>query len=461
MKVPDIMNAAMSNTPTPICEPERTEMRASLVGRIINLCGVTARKSSISLIDQVVVSGVNFITTVLLGRLCGPEELAKYSLGFTLIIIIFSVQETLITTPYTIYAHRLEEAALSEYRGAVLVQWGLLSALAMLTLAVWATVTLSSLGLPGLAPVLYVLSLFIPFYLLRNFARLLAFAHLDSNAALRIDLCAATMQLGAIIILSVKGLLSVMTIYLAIGAANAVVAVTWLALFRNEFTIRRQRILPAIRHHVSFGSWSLASRIVSHLNSNILLLWLMVFVLGDTATGILAACMTIVGISNPFIIGIAQLLGPRIAQAFAESGLGEVLKVARKATIVIGLALGGFCCGALLFGENALRFIYGGLYGGHSSIITVLSISVLASTISLPAACGLLAFERPDVNLKSSVVGLLLTLAVASALVRPMGLLGVVYGLLCGEIGSSSVRWAYFFFLSQKIPRRRSNPEKG
>lgn len=444
----------MADIPTPIYESERVEMKASLLGRIRNLYGVTARKSSISLIDQMVVSGTNFIITVLLGRLGGPEELAKYSLGLTVIIIILSIQETLITTPYTIYAHRLDEAALSEYRGAVLVQWGLLSALAMLTLAVWATVTLSGLGLPGLAPVLYVLSLFIPFYLLRDFARQLAFAHLNSTTALRIDLCAATMQLCPIIILAVKGLSSVVTIFVAIGAANAVVAVTWLVLLRNELTIRRKRILPVIRQHVSFGSWSFASRIVSQLNSDILLLWLMAFVLGNTATGIFAACVTIVGISNPFIIGIAQLLTPRIAQAFAYSGLGEVLRVARKATIVIGLALGGFCCGAFLFGEKALRLFYGGLYDGHSSIITVLSISALASAISLPAACGLLAFERPDVSLKSSVVGLLLTMTVASALVLPMGLLGVVYGLLCGQIGSSTVRWAFFLYLSEKkIPR--------
>jgi O-antigen/teichoic acid export membrane protein len=266
------------------------------------------------------------------------------------------------------------------------------------------------------------------------------------------------MQLGAIIILSVKGPLSVVTIYLAIGAANAVVAVTWLVLSRNEFTIRRKRVLPSIRQHVSFGSWGLASRIVSHLNSNILLLWLMAFVLGNTATGILAACVTIVGIANPFIIGVAQLLGPRIAQALVDRGLGEVLKVARKATIVIGLSLGGFCCGAFLFGENALRFFYGDLYGGHSSIITVLSISVLAATISLPAACGLLAFERPDVNLWSSVAGLLLTMAVASALVLPMGLLGVVCGLLCGDIGSSTVRWVYFFSLSKKNRHPKVKP---
>jgi O-antigen/teichoic acid export membrane protein len=449
----------MSNIPAPIGEHERTEYKASLWGRIRGrstaVFGMTARKFSVSLVDQIVVSGTNFITTVLVGRKGGPEELANYALGFTLVIIIFSVLETLIAMPYTIYANRLEGAARAGYRGAVLVQCGLLSALAALVLAGWGMVISIGVGTQGLALVLYVLSAAIPFYILREFSRQSSFAHLNSITALRLDLCAGTLQIVCIAALAAGELLSAITVYATIGVANAVVALTWLSRSRNDFVVQRSQIFPVIRRNLSFGGWILAGRIVVLLNSDILVLWLMAFVLGNKATGIFAACMTVVHLSNPFVIGMGQVLTPRVAQAFTDNGLREVQRVARKATLFMGLALSGFCIGAFLFGDEALRIFYGSQYDGNSHTITVLSVSILASALSMPAASSLLVLERPDVSLKASATGLLITMTVASALVFPLGVLGVAWGLLCGQIGASAVRWIVFRRMAVKRPPGR------
>lgn len=45
------------------------------------------RNLFLSLLDQAVVSGTSFITTLLIGRICGAEELGIYSLAFTLIVL--------------------------------------------------------------------------------------------------------------------------------------------------------------------------------------------------------------------------------------------------------------------------------------------------------------------------------------------------------------------------------------
>lgn len=444
----------MPNISKPICELERAGLRASLLGRIRKLSapvfGMTARKFSVSLVDQIVVSCTNFITTVLVGRNGGPEELANYALGFTLVIIIFSVLETLIAMPYTIYANRLDGAARAGYRGAVLLQSGLLSALAALVLAGWGMAISIGFGPQGLGPVLYVLSTAIPFYILKEFARQLSFAHLNSKTALQLDLCTGTLQIACIATLAAVGLLSAVTAFVAIGAAKAVVALTWLILSRNDFVVQRSQIFPVIRRNLSFGGWILAGRIVGQLNSDILVIWLMAFVLGNKATGIFAACMTVVHLSNPFVLGMGQVLTPRIAQAFTNNGPREVQRVARKATIFMGLALSGFCIGAFLFGDEALRIFFGSQYDGNRHTITVLSVSILAFALSMPAASSLLALERPDVSLKASVAGLLITVTVASALVFPLGVLGVAWGLLSGQIGVLAVRWIVFSRMAVK-----------
>ena len=71
--------------------------------------------------DQSVYSGTNFLTTVLLGRLCGADELGTYSLAFTLLVLAAAAQESLVSTPYMIYAQRRRRAALRCYAGSTLV----------------------------------------------------------------------------------------------------------------------------------------------------------------------------------------------------------------------------------------------------------------------------------------------------------------------------------------------------
>lgn len=444
----------MPNIPTPICELDPARPSVSLLGRAWKasaaLFGITARKCSVSLVDQMVVSGTNFVTTVMVGRSGGPEELANYALGFTLVIIVFSVLEALIAMPYTIYANRLEGAARTEYRGAVLLQCGLLAVIAAGGVAGWGMVITISGGPAGLASVLYVLSAALPFYILREFARQCAFAHLNSKTALQLDLCVGALQISCIMALAAIELLSAVTVYATMGTANAIAALTWIILSRSNLMVRRDQIFPVIQRNLSFGGWVLAGRIVGQLNSDILLLWLMAFILGNKATGIFAACMTVVHLSNPFVLGMGQVLTPRIVQALADNGSREMQRVVRKATLLMGMTLICFCIGAFLFGDEALRILYGNQFDGNRATITVLSVVTLVFAMTLPAASALLALERPDVSLKASVTGLVFTMTIASALVFHQGVLGVAWGLLCGQIGASAVRWIVFSRMAEK-----------
>jgi O-antigen/teichoic acid export membrane protein len=418
---------------------------------------MTARKLSVSLVDQIVVSGANFITTILVGRSGGPHELANYALGFSAVIIVFSGVDMLVSAPYTVFANRLEGAARAAYRGAALLQCGFLSVLAAGVLGVWGLAISSGIGPQGLAHTLYVLAAGISFYVLREFARQCSYAHLNAKAAMYVDLAAATLQITCIAILSHQGHLSAVTAFATVGTANALAGVSWLILSRKGFALQRGQIIPAIRRNVSFGSWILMGKIAAHLNSDIFLLWLMTFALGNTAAGIFAACMTVIHLANPFIMGTAQVLTPRLAQAWAESGIWEVKRVMRKATVFLGLALSGFCLGVFLFGGEALKIFYGSQYEGHDHILIPLAFSVLSFVLGIPAACSLFVLERPEENLKANLVGIFFTAAVASALVFRFEMMGLVCGLLCGQISAAVTRWRIFSRVAAKTPFLQSH----
>src|SRR5262249_3510655 len=141
-------------------------------------------KDTLALVDQAVVSGTSFLTTVMIGRWGGAEELGVYSLGLSLLVSGLCVQESLIALPYTICRHRALQGTPAEYAGSVLVHQGLLSALALIVLAAAATVLSLGGGLPGLAGVAWALQWVLPFALLREFGRRFAFAHLRMAEAL-------------------------------------------------------------------------------------------------------------------------------------------------------------------------------------------------------------------------------------------------------------------------------------
>ncbi len=85
------------------------------------------RESGLALLDQGAISLTSFATAVMLGRTAGPSELALYSLGLTLLLVLATVQDSLVSTPYTVYGARLSAADRAAYAGRTLVVWSLLA----------------------------------------------------------------------------------------------------------------------------------------------------------------------------------------------------------------------------------------------------------------------------------------------------------------------------------------------
>ena len=156
------------------------------------------RNLFLSLLDQAVVSGTSFITTLLIGRICGAEELGIYSLAFTLIVLGTNLQTAVFSMPYTIYGNQLSGNARYEYAGSVLMHCLILMAVSSISLA------LAAIGLTVLRPegqhslVIWILVGAMPLLLLREFVRRFAFAHLRIRVVLALDSIAAAIQLAGL-----------------------------------------------------------------------------------------------------------------------------------------------------------------------------------------------------------------------------------------------------------------------
>ena len=88
------------------------------------------------------------------------------------------------------------------------------------------------------------------------------------------------------------------------------------------------------------------------------------------------ACMTVMFFSNPFMLGISNILGPRTAQAFADAGRAGVRRCAQRAMVFIAVAMSGFCAAVALYGEQVVGLLFKDpAYAGHGHTLREVAVT--------------------------------------------------------------------------------------
>jgi len=404
---------------------------------------------ALALADQAVVSGTSFLTMVVVGRSTSASELGLYSIASSLLVTSVTIQDSLISLPYTIQRHRpLGKSA--ERSDSSLKLSFLLSALCIVVLA------LTALGLSSwnaeakLVAMIWALAAVAPFALLRAFGRRFAFAHFQMNQALILDTAVAAIQLGGLGVLAWIGLLSATTAFAAIGAASAGIGVVWLYRARANFAVRGDHLPEAMQQSWNLGKWLLANQLILVAQTNVTY-WLLAWAAGTSATGVYAACMSIASLANPLIMGLSNILAPRAALAFKEGGGARLRREATRESRLLGLVMALFCIVVLFAGEHVMRLLYHGKeYEGNGHTVTVLVLAMLAGGVGMPAFNALASVERARESFWIGAFGGILTVALVWCLVPRWGLLGAACGFLAGTAIRAAGRWVAFLAL---VPR--------
>ncbi len=401
---------------------------SGLATRLLPVAG----KSSLAILDQAAISGARFLTTVLIGRLCGASALGIYTLGFALVIIGACVQEALLSTPYAIHSPRLQGDAGRAYAGSLLIQHWMLAGLLVAALAVTGALITVGAGPMILAEIIWVLVAIIPFTLLQDCARRYLFAHLRMRTALWLDAGVAIIQIGGLLLLAASSALTIRSACLVLGAGCAIPTVGWLWHSRADFAVRLGQVGGDIRRNLAFGKWVLASQMTGVLRGYAAL-WILALMHDTTATGAFAAASSIVLVSNPITMGITNLLTPQAARARQRGGVPAVGRVVTRTTLLLAAVIALFCLALTLVGDQVLQLLYGAEFAGHRQLLVVLGLGLLVRTLGLGLDCGLRAIDLPDMNLRAGGANLVVTCILALLLVGNWGSCGVAYSLLIGN----------------------------
>ena len=412
--------------------------------------GLVSREHVLSLVDQAVVSGTSFVTTLLIARASGSSQLGIYALGMSLLLSFVAFQDSLISQPYSIKRYCPEGTA-AELAGATLMLSILFSVASTLVLTVAAVCVLEWDARSDTIVITWAMAGILPFALTRDFTRRFAFAHLEMVRALLLDLIAAIIQLSTLGWLGVTGRMSALNASIAFGAACAIPTAIWLAYARAELTIRMPHVPLAFKQSWALGKWLLAGRITAQVQGY-MTYWITMLIAGASATGAYAACMSIVGIANPLLMGLTNILMPKTVLAWKNGG-GPALwhEVIRNtvliAALVVPLSLATF--GA---GESVMRMLYHGKeFEGLGHTLTVLVVAMSVGALGLPPSNALAAIETPRAIVITGLVGAGVTVILISLFMPEWGLLGAAYGLLGGSVVGAVGRWVALIMRVPKV----------
>ena len=273
-----------------------------------------------------------------------------------------------------------------------------------------------------------------------RFRSTIQLTHLRPHLALAIDVVAALTQLLLLVSLALTGWLNAWTALLTMGLGCGLAGLGWFLASRQSFGIRRRQLRGDSLRNWRIGKWVFASQLCSIINCYGVH-WLIAWFSGAAAAGLFVGSTAIVQMASPFILGMHNLISPRMAAAEAESGNAGLRQVLIPATMVMAIAMLLFTVGIILFGEWLTTGIYGAEFSGHHMTTVLFAIAVSVATIAMPADRVLWIGKHPEASFRTAALGLLVTLVTTLALISTRGIEAGAIGILAGYLATALARW--------------------
>jgi O-antigen/teichoic acid export membrane protein len=394
------------------------------------------------LADQGVVSATSFLTSLIVGRACGKEELGLFGLALAAMMIASEVQMALVSTPHMVNTPRLTGERLRRFHGSTLVHQFVLSFGFALILIVLALVCWMS-GKQRLAMTLVALAAGIIVTSLSAHARNASFTDHRPGIALAIDSIACALQIVLLLVFVSIEKLSAATAVLTMTLSTLPPAVAWMI-----GSLRRVR--PSISAASADLKWIwpqarfvFASALLWAAGMH-LYPWLIDVNAGHAAVGAWSACFTVAAVGNPLMQGTINVIGPSIARQFTITSLAQFRVYVWKTTIAFAAMMSLFAIPLAVFGDNLVRLLYGVAYSGHGIVIALLAFGLVARAAGYVVSRGLFALDRADLDLYTNAAPLATLLLLGMPLTARFGAEGAAASLLVAQLLGAIVR-AFFF----------------
>ena len=396
-----------------------------------------AMKSGFALMDQGLISGSNFLISILLARWLMPDQYGAYALAFSIFVLVSLLYQSLLLEPMAVFGGSAYRSSLRAYLKKLLWIHAALASFIFITLgaaALVARIVGQSSGLPGaLAGITLAAPCVLFFWLARR--------------SFYLELSPASACLGALVYFS----LALVGLYLAerLGILSPFLAFLLIAvsaLATGIFQMMRlNAALPPDRNglqvreiwhrHWTYGRWALASCVAGWIPAYIYYPLLSSFS-GMAQSGQLKALMNLVLPLQQTQAALTLLFLPYAARIHGQEGSAGASVVNRRITMFVVVGALAYWATIIPLRTTVFQFLYSGKYMEVAYLVPVVAIgSIFWSAVS-GSAIVLRAMESPQSVFIAFFASSALSLIIGIPATRRFGLAGAVWGMNIADAGA-------------------------
>ncbi len=353
-----------------------------------------ALDGGVAVADQALVSGANFLASVLLARWLAPAEYGLYALMLSLVYAFASVQQALVIQPMRVFGATVYKERQRDYYG------NLILGSASLGLAVALMFGAGGLGWLWLgggetARALAAAGVAVLGVMLFWLGRDANYVATGPKSAAACDAFYVAILLSGLWALRVSERISITAVLVLIGGCSLAAAALLLGRLRPRFSrTGGAQFGEQWRRHWGFGKWELTSTAIGSLNL-VGVYGASGFLLGMKEAGALRALLNLMLPAQQFVTAINRLAVPRLSEVFAGRG-------ARAARLAVWKLSAGLAALSLLawvftvvFRHEIFRFLYGEAYQGYADYLPPLILAMVALLVAGMFEAGLRAVRAP------------------------------------------------------------------
>ena len=407
--------------------------------------GPTARKSLWALADQGAQSATNFLTSLLLARLCAPKQFGAYVLALSALLAGNGLQGALLTGPMTVLGAGRDGDDWKSYATTLAVAQVFLG---ILMAAVAAAVPAGWLGLgDDLRSALWAMSVALPLVQAREFCRQVLYTRLRASEAFFNNLFYSVAQLTGVILLwklggqSTSGAGEVLTalwltarnVFLLMAAVSLAGTLVGLWQIRRDLTRR----IPGARRDLlktwHFSRWKLGNQF-GVLLAGQASLWAIGGLKGTSGVGMVEAARLVLAPLQILWLGVPKVLDPRAVRLYERQGARHLRNFLKRLLPLWSAPFLAYGLIVLAAPEYWLDLLFGEKYEGAGAIVMLWVLVYVLLGLRVMPALVLNALKRPDVMLFVSIPVGVVTVLSTAGLTGWAGLDWAVGGRVMGDL---------------------------
>jgi O-antigen/teichoic acid export membrane protein len=408
------------------------------------------RKFNFAMLDEIVISSINFATSLVLARMMPAHQFGLCIFAFTTLVLCTGLLNSAVLSPLAVLAAPLREKEWQRYLSSCVFFFFLISGtLALVFISL--SVLLCETRYAENGELLRYVGLIVFVYLGQEFVRRLLIIRMKTREALAVDSITYATRLTLVIVVVMCTAATSKDVVLIFGISSLTGITAAVALNRRYFSLSKFRTdVDAISGIWSYGKWTLADWLPFVLSGQFYI-YVVTIILGNAANGILGACRNLVAPLRVMLGGFTNIALPYYTKVLNQQGNRALSRALRRVFSVFLALVFSYVVVISLFSSRLLLVVFG-KYQEHGLLVGLFGFAMIVIYFTSPLELYLKILLQPRLVFLSRLLTAITNIAACFVLITLYGLIGAAYSYILSQI-------TMFTFLCYFVLRLRKKCE--